>query len=115
MNVLVKGGTQRSSSTGTTVRTTHARMASSAARRSVPQTPRRMPAKLLTLPVRPARRDDHHIFERRVLISLPPSRLHARDLVDDVHPPRDTREDGVAEIACAVIEEAVVRQVDEEL
>src|SRR6185437_306025 len=80
-----------------------------------PDTPARHAKWSCALLFRSSRGDDRHILERRILIALPPPGPDARDPVDDVHPLRDPPENGVAEIARAVIEEVVVGEVDEEL
>ena len=117
MNALAAGGIQRSSSTGTIVTTSHPRIASSDPAGAAAS---RDPPCHLAEASRPAVAERcaetiTHVLEGRVLIALPAPGLDGGDLVDDVHPLGDAPEDGVAEIARAVVEEGVVGEVDEEL
>src|SRR5215472_6816097 len=117
MKALVSGCSQRSTSTGMAVSSTHRSSAAprvfSSRRASPPRCRATGTAALLGLEA--ACRDDHDVFERRVLVSLARARADARNLVDDLHAIGYPAEHRVAVVARTVVEKAVVLQVDEEL
>src|SRR2546429_555669 len=118
MMALVRGRSQRSSSTGVAVRSSHARSTTRNHFSSRTATlPRCGNGATLALGSRghSAGGHDHDVLERRILIALALSGAHTRDLVDDLHALRDAAKDRVPEVARAVIEEGVVREVHEEL
>src|SRR5512143_1610892 len=118
MNALVAGLIQRRLTTATTDRNTHARTAKAIhfRRRPIskvaPIVLQGRAAGLLALDR--ARGNDHNVFHRGVLMSVAPTGLHLRNLVDRVHTLCYTSEHGIAVIARAVVEEGVVDEVDEE-
>src|SRR5205807_394207 len=118
MMALVRGRSQRSSSTGVAVRSSHARSTTRNHFSSRTATlPRCGNGATLALGSRghSAGGHDHDVLERRILIALALSGAQTRDLVDDLHALRDAAKDRVPEVARAVIEEGVVREVHEEL
>src|SRR6266699_3271619 len=88
MRALVRGRSQRSSSTGVAVRSSHARSTTRNHFSSRTATlPRCGNGATLALGSRghSAGGHDHDVLERRILIALAPSGAHTRDLVDDLH------------------------------
>src|ERR1700756_3244685 len=117
MKALVRGRSQRSSSTGVTVISSHAESATRIHFSSRPATvPRCGSGATLARGGAGGRRyaargHDHDVLERRVLVALAPAGAHPCDLVDDVHPLGDAAEDRIAVVARTVIEEGVVLEV----
>src|SRR5205807_1123510 len=107
MMALVRGRSQRSSSTGVAVRSSHARSTTRNHLSSRTATlPRCGNGATLALGSRghSAGGHDHDLLERRILIALAPSGAHTRDLVDDLHALRDAAKDRVPDVALEVLE-----------
>src|ERR1700733_12655745 len=141
IKALVSGCSQRSSSTGVAVSSTHPSSSSTARRSSRSSTPPRCAARATPRPrrraggseqrrvaaigARPVRcrsgalhapcRHDDDVLERGVLVALAAAGTDAGYLVDLLHAFAHAPELRVAVVARAVIEKLVVLQVDEEL